>query len=135
MNRSLLCDLCIAILAQILRTAVAHENEDLLAPSRQDAKFGIPFFTFAPLRLCVFARDIPTFGCGSAALGSLWLYPNRTLTRGRKTPAGCARRSSYAVRPKYHRTLSKSSARPIPWKSRRDRSQCRSSTYFHPCSS
>src|SRR6266536_74036 len=52
MNRSLLCDLCIAILAQILRTAVAHENEDLLAPSRQDAKFGTFFFTFAPLRLC-----------------------------------------------------------------------------------
>jgi hypothetical protein len=45
---------------------LAHENEDLLAPSRQDAKFGI---LFLPLRLCVFARDIPAFGCGFAALG------------------------------------------------------------------
>jgi hypothetical protein len=33
------------------------KNGDLLAPSRQDAKFGILFFL--PLRLCVFARDIP----------------------------------------------------------------------------
>ncbi len=33
------------------------KNRNLLAPSRQDAKFGILFFL--PLRLCVFARDIP----------------------------------------------------------------------------
>jgi len=33
--------------------------------SPQVAKFGI---LFLPLRLCVFVRDIPTFGCGSAAL-------------------------------------------------------------------
>ena len=46
---------------------VADEDKDLLAPSRQDAKFGIAFF--GPWRLCVFARDIPTSGCGSAALG------------------------------------------------------------------
>src|SRR6266508_884615 len=38
-----------------------------------------PFFL--PLRLCVFARDIPiSFGCGYAAPGSLWL--NQFLTPG-----------------------------------------------------
>jgi len=41
--------------------------------SRQDAKnakFGIIFFLCG---LCAFARDNPAFGCGFAALGSLWL--------------------------------------------------------------
>ena len=37
---------------------------------RQNAKLKILFFLGA---LCAFARDIPTFGCGKASLGSLWL--------------------------------------------------------------
>jgi hypothetical protein len=43
--------------AQIIRTAESHEIKDLFAPSRQDAKFGNIFFL--PLRLCVFAGNIP----------------------------------------------------------------------------
>ena len=39
----------------------------ILAPRRKDAKFGNQIF------LCAFAGDIPTFGCGFAALCSLWL--------------------------------------------------------------
>ena len=37
-------------------TLLADNDEDLLAPSRQDAKFGYCFF---PWRLCAFARDTP----------------------------------------------------------------------------
>ena len=58
-------------LAQILRWPVAIQNGDLLAPRRQERqvrKFNF-FAAFAPL-----ARDIPSFGCGSAALGSLRLH-------------------------------------------------------------
>jgi hypothetical protein len=79
---------CLALLSsivfaacQIIRRAIAYENTDLLAPSRQDAKFGN---CFLPLRLCVFARDSPIFGCGSAALSSLWLIflPRLDITLG-----------------------------------------------------
>src|SRR6266542_2807498 len=44
--------------------------------SRQVAKAPSSESLFLPLRLCVFARDIPTFGCGSAALGAHhdWVY-------------------------------------------------------------
>jgi len=41
-----------------------HEDEDY---SRQVAKTRSSKSFFLPLRLCVFARGIPTFGCGSAA--------------------------------------------------------------------
>jgi hypothetical protein len=60
--------------------------------SRQDAKFGI--LLFLPLRLSVFAGDLPIsffaffavknpllLGCGFAALGPLWL----TLLSGRNS--------------------------------------------------
>jgi hypothetical protein len=46
--------------------ACDRESEELLAPRRKDAKFGINVF---PLRLGVFARDIPNFGCGFGAPG------------------------------------------------------------------
>jgi hypothetical protein len=36
--------------------------------SRQVAKTPSSESFFLPLRLCVFARDIPAFGCGFAAL-------------------------------------------------------------------
>jgi hypothetical protein len=64
----------------------APRTRILLAPRRKDAKFGrnnnrpqtnsIPLIR--PLRLGVFAGDIPAFGCDYSALGSLWL--NYVLT-------------------------------------------------------
>jgi hypothetical protein len=42
---------------------IAHENGDLLAPRRQERQVRSHFFLCG---LCVFARYIPTFGCGAA---------------------------------------------------------------------
>jgi len=52
-------------LAQIFRQPGALEDGDLLAPRRQERQVRNRFFLCG---LCVFARDIPSFGCGSAAL-------------------------------------------------------------------
>ena len=42
---------------------------------RQVRKFNFFAAPSTPLRtsFCAFARDIPSFGCGSAVVGSLWL--------------------------------------------------------------
>jgi hypothetical protein len=40
------------------------------AKRAKDAKFGNQFIFFAPFAF--FARDIPNFGCGFAALGPSW---------------------------------------------------------------
>jgi hypothetical protein len=94
-----LCELCIM---QIFRWTVVIQNGDLLAPRRQacpersrrerqvTAKVRHPErrrgiwerflseFTLSLVEgvemttLCAFARDIPSFGCGSAGLGCSW---------------------------------------------------------------
>jgi NAD(P)-dependent dehydrogenase (short-subunit alcohol dehydrogenase family) len=58
------------IVADIDRPAPNRLLDKLQRRRRQNAKLRIRFFLGA---LCAFARDIPTFGCGEAALGSLWL--------------------------------------------------------------
>jgi hypothetical protein len=57
-----------------LRHAGIHQvrrdaSSILLAPRRQERQVRNRFFLCG---LCAFARGIPTFGCGSAALGASW---------------------------------------------------------------
>jgi len=59
-------------LRKFYRRFLPFSNKRFGLFSRQDAKnakFGKHFFLCG---LCAFARDIPIFGCGFAALGSLW---------------------------------------------------------------
>jgi hypothetical protein len=58
------------LLAQILQESKTL-GSDIPRAKSQDAKF-LEFFWLLTSRLCVFAGDIPIFGCGSAALGASW---------------------------------------------------------------
>jgi hypothetical protein len=67
---------------QLAQISLAHKIWDNMECSRQDAKnakFGVDFFLAAFAGL---ARDDPTFGCGSAALCSLWLNSSSRLPGG-----------------------------------------------------
>jgi len=58
--------------AQIFSAQSAPDSDIPRAKDAKVAKMEIYFFcSFAPF--ACFARDIPSFGCGGAALGPLWL--------------------------------------------------------------
>ena len=62
-------------LRKFYRRFLPFSNKRVGLFSRQDAKnakFGKHLFLCG---LCAFARDIPIFDCGFAALGALWLIP------------------------------------------------------------
>jgi hypothetical protein len=72
----ILCDLCIAIhdnfrgLRKFFESRRPSDSHTPRAKNAKDAKFGNQFLFFAPF--ASFARDIPNFGCGSAAHGFSW---------------------------------------------------------------
>jgi hypothetical protein len=56
--------------AKVLGVEASSDSDMPRAKLAKDAKFGNQYLFFAPFAF--FARDIPNFGCGVAALCSSW---------------------------------------------------------------